>query len=39
MTRYQLLRLIRRLLGRLPGYQNDYMPRTGQNRTDDPISD
>lgn len=27
MTRYQLLRLIRRLLGGLPGWQSDWMPR------------
>lgn len=28
MTRYQLLRLIRRLLGKLPGWHHDWMPRT-----------
>lgn len=29
MTRYQLLRLIRRLLGlHLPGFRYDWMPRT-----------
>lgn len=28
MTRYQLLRLIRRLLGSLPGWYGDSMPQT-----------